>query len=95
MEMIKISFDNLLDVRGDNCPLPSLKSKKILKLMEPGEILKIITDHQPATQSVPGYLEKKRHIFLGMEEIFMEENEESTNWAMYFQRRKKLFDKRK
>ena len=59
--------------------------------MEPGSILKVITDHQPATQSVPGYLEKKRHIFLGIEKIINEDSEEIGSWAMFFQRRNKLF----
>lgn len=32
-----------LDVRGYNCPIPLLRTKKALASMRPGEILKVIT----------------------------------------------------
>jgi tRNA 2-thiouridine synthesizing protein A len=36
-------FDKELDVRGLNCPLPLLRSKKMLSQMKSGEILKVLT----------------------------------------------------
>ncbi len=36
-------FDKELDVRGLNCPLPLLRSKKTLSQMKPGEVLKVLT----------------------------------------------------
>jgi tRNA 2-thiouridine synthesizing protein A len=36
-------FDKELDVRGLNCPLPLLRSKKMLSQMKFGEILKVLT----------------------------------------------------
>lgn len=38
-----IRFDEELDVRGLNCPLPLLHAKKILSRMKPGEVLKVLT----------------------------------------------------
>ncbi|RFA31189.1 preprotein translocase subunit TatC [Alkalilimnicola ehrlichii] len=35
------AFDADLDVRGLNCPLPILKTKKQLVVMEPGELLRV------------------------------------------------------
>lgn len=35
--------DEELDVRGLNCPLPLLRTKKMLSLMEPGEVLRVLT----------------------------------------------------
>lgn len=32
-----------LDVRGYNCPIPLLRTKKALATLQPGEILKIMT----------------------------------------------------
>ena len=37
-----MNFDKELDVRGLNCPLPILRSKKYLADMTSGQILKII-----------------------------------------------------
>jgi tRNA 2-thiouridine synthesizing protein A len=34
-------FDNDLDVRGLNCPLPILRAKKALALMASGQVLRI------------------------------------------------------
>ena len=36
-------FDKELDVRGLNCPLPLLRTKKLLSQMISGEVLKILT----------------------------------------------------
>ena len=38
-----MDFDNELDARGLNCPLPILRAKKSLKPMESGKLLKIVT----------------------------------------------------
>lgn len=38
-----IKFDEELDVRGLNCPLPLLRTKKTLSQMKPGEVLKVLT----------------------------------------------------
>lgn len=38
-----MDFDQELDARGLNCPLPILKAKKSLTGMTPGEVLKIIS----------------------------------------------------
>ena len=37
-----MNFDKELDVRGLNCPLPILRSKKYLADMTSGQVLKII-----------------------------------------------------
>ena len=40
------NFDQELDARGLNCPLPILRAKKTLNAMSGGQILKIMaTDH--------------------------------------------------
>lgn len=36
-------FDKELDVRGLNCPLPLLRTKKMLSQMKFGEVLKVLT----------------------------------------------------
>ncbi|MBA0922529.1 MAG: sulfurtransferase TusA family protein [Nitrosospira sp.] len=42
-------FDKELDVRGLNCPLPILRTKKILAGMVTGQVLKIIATDPSTT----------------------------------------------
>ncbi len=44
---------NVIDVRGDICPVPLLKCVKEIKKMKKGEILVVISDHPPAKRSIP------------------------------------------
>ena len=37
-----IDFDQELDLTGLNCPLPILRTKKALALVEPGTVIKVI-----------------------------------------------------
>ena len=37
-----MNFDNELDARGLNCPLPILRAKKSLNGMQSGQVLKIV-----------------------------------------------------
>ena len=37
-----MNFDNELDARGLNCPLPILRAKKALTDMQSGQVLKIV-----------------------------------------------------
>jgi TusA-related sulfurtransferase len=48
-----MNFDVELNVCGLVCLVLALKTKKQLKKMRPGTILKVITDYKPASESVP------------------------------------------
>lgn len=41
-----------LDVRGEMCPYPAMKTKETLKKLQ-GDNLVVITDHAPALSTVP------------------------------------------
>ena len=47
-----------LDVRGEICPFPMLKTEQALKALPPGETLEVITDHPPALHTVPRAAER-------------------------------------
>ncbi|BFH73049.1 sulfurtransferase TusA family protein [Sulfurisphaera javensis] len=40
--------DQVLDVRGESCPVPEMEASKKLRKMKVGELLEVLTDHQPA-----------------------------------------------
>ncbi|MHA1718866.1 MAG: sulfurtransferase TusA family protein [Promethearchaeota archaeon] len=74
-----MNYDEELDVQGLVCPVPALKTKKKINKMKPGQILKVITDYKPASESVPRDLAKTKHKLLAVEE-----DEDEEIWEIYF-----------
>ena len=75
-----MKYDMELDVCGLVCPVPALKTKKQLRTMRPGSVLKVITDYKPASESVPRDLAKTKHKHLGTD--YLEDDEQ---WYIYFE----------
>ncbi len=75
-----MKYDQELDASGLVCPVPALKTKKKLRNMQPGKILKVITDYKPASESVPRDLAKTKHKFLGTEIL-----EDDEGWELFFE----------
>ena len=75
-----MNYDLELDTQGLVCPVPALKTKKQLSKMKPGQILKVVTDYKPASESVPRDLAKTKHKLLGVEE-----DEDEEIWEIYFE----------
>ena len=42
-----------LDVRGEICPYPQVKTVAALKKLSPNDDLEVLTDHPPALETVP------------------------------------------
>ena len=63
-----IKADNTLDARGLTCPMPLLKTKKILKGMKPGEVLEILGTDPGSKNDIPHFGQKGGNEFLGMED---------------------------
>ena len=57
-----------LDALGLLCPLPVLKAAKRLRGMEPGRVLKIVTDDPAAIIDVPHFCAEQGHELLGMDD---------------------------
>ena len=47
-----VENENILDVRGEICPYPMLKTNKELDAVNSPE-LKVLTDHSPALMTIP------------------------------------------
>lgn len=47
-----------LDVLGEMCPLPILRSDKLFKTLAPGDRLVVVTDHSCALKGIPLHFKK-------------------------------------
>jgi len=63
-----IEPDVTTDVVYMMCPMHLLKLDEMIKEIEPGQILEILTDYDGALEDIPGWCEKHGHEFLGIEE---------------------------
>ncbi|MHA1270500.1 MAG: sulfurtransferase TusA family protein [Candidatus Helarchaeota archaeon] len=59
-----MELDDILDVRKMTCPMPVLKTRKKIKEIGSGKILKIIGDFQPAKKNIQDFLQKEGHKIL-------------------------------
>ena len=49
-----------IDVRGEICPYPMMKTSEALKKLEGDETLEVLTDHAPALGTIPWEAAKER-----------------------------------
>jgi tRNA 2-thiouridine synthesizing protein A len=57
----------VLDVRGEVCPYPDVKTQKKVKSMKSGEILEVLVDYPLSAERIPPSVEKKGHKVLKVE----------------------------
>jgi TusA-related sulfurtransferase len=60
--------DHLLVALGLKCPLPILKAKKIIKKMNSGEIMELLSDDRGVKADIPVLLRKTGCTLLGLNE---------------------------
>jgi len=58
---------SVLDVRGEVCPYPDVKTQKKIKSMKSGEILEVLVDYPLSAERIPRSMEKKGHELLKVE----------------------------
>ena len=63
----RIIADKVVDARGLSCPLPLLKTKKVMDSLEPGQIVKIISTDPGSKEHIPELGLRHGSSFLGME----------------------------
>jgi TusA-related sulfurtransferase len=44
--------DKRLDVNGKVCPVPAAETRRMLKIMQPGQVLEVVGDFEPALENV-------------------------------------------
>lgn len=66
--MNQIHFDETLDVRGLNCPLPVVKARKKIGELENGEVLKVLSTDRGSIKDFQGWAKVAKNIeLLGQE----------------------------
>jgi tRNA 2-thiouridine synthesizing protein A len=73
------AFDQEVDARGLNCPLPLLKTKKALAAMQSGQILRVQATDPGAAQDLARFAQQTGHGLLGQTQA------EPTGWVFYLQ----------
>ncbi|WP_028574670.1 sulfurtransferase TusA family protein [Desulfonatronovibrio hydrogenovorans] len=66
MDPTTIKADQFLDTSGLSCPMPLLKTKKMLKELAPGQILHILGTDPGSKNDIPDFGNKNGNEFLGM-----------------------------
>ncbi|MCH6585075.1 MAG: sulfurtransferase TusA family protein [Nitrosomonadaceae bacterium] len=64
-----MNFDKELDVRGLNCPLPILRSKKSLADMTSGQVLRIIATDPGTVIDFQVFSDQTGNILLSLSEV--------------------------
>lgn len=71
-----------LNIKGEVCPYTFVKTKLTLEKMDPGQILRIVVDHLPATENIPKSLKGEGNEVLGVTKI------NDTDWEILARKKK-------
>ena len=61
--------DEVLDVQGEICPYPDIKTRKKLKQMKPGQILKVVVDYPLSVERIPRNVTAEGHKVLAVQRV--------------------------
>lgn len=64
-----VKEDILLDARGLQCPMPSVKTALALEQLENGKIVKVIVDDPISKTDLPQWVRGNGHQILGIEDM--------------------------
>ncbi|MCS6784944.1 MAG: sulfurtransferase TusA family protein [Candidatus Caldarchaeum sp.] len=59
----------LLDVRGYSCPYPQLFLAKAFKAVQKDDVVEILTDNPPSTETLPKSIKNNKQQYIGTESI--------------------------
>jgi len=64
-----VDVNDILDCRGEVCPYPDVKSKRKVKKMGSGEVLKILIDYPLSAERIPETLKSMGNEVLSVEKV--------------------------
>jgi TusA-related sulfurtransferase len=59
-----IHVDDVVDARGLMCPMPILAATKAMKLLEPGQVLKVLATDKGSLSDIPAWAMDTGHELL-------------------------------
>lgn len=65
----EITANDTLDVRGEICPNPDVKTMTKLEKMEKGQILEVLVDYPLSVERIPRNAENRKHKVLAVEQV--------------------------
>ena len=65
----EIKVDKTLDVKGEICPNPYVRTMTTLEKMEKGQILEVLVDYPLSVERIPRNVENRKHKVLKVEQI--------------------------
>ena len=74
--MNEVAFDEELDARGLNCPMPVIKARKQLGGLEPGQVLRIVSTDRGSIKDFQGWAKLAPNIELLAQETQSEADPE-------------------
>lgn len=75
-----MEFDRELDVKGLNCPLPILRTKKTLAEMESGQVLRVLATDPGSLKDFPAFAKQTGN-------ALVEQREENKVFEYYLKRK--------
>ena len=64
-----VDINEILDCRGEVCPYPDVKSKRKVKKMSSGEVLKIQIDYPLSAERIPETLKSMGNEVLSVDKV--------------------------
>lgn len=74
--MSEIMFDDELDVRGLNCPMPLVKARKQIGGLDPGKVLKVVSTDRGSIKDFQGWAKIATNIELLAQETETEADQD-------------------
>jgi tRNA 2-thiouridine synthesizing protein A len=64
-----ILADKTLDTRGEICPIPDIRARKMLEKMGKGQILEVIVDYPLSVERIPRNVGNRKHRVIKVEQV--------------------------
>jgi len=64
-----VDVTETIDLRGEVCPYPDVKSKRKAKKMNAGEVLEILIDYPLSAERIPKTLESLGHEIMSVDKV--------------------------
>ncbi len=74
--MSEVTFDDELDARGLNCPMPLVKARKQIGSLDPGQVLKIVSTDRGSIKDFQGWAKIAANIELLAQETDTENDKD-------------------